>query len=457
MAVFEQRSELPVPADVAYAWHARPGALQRLAPPWEPVRVLEQRGGLADGRVVLEVPLGPFRQRWVAQHRGAEPGRQFVDEQVEGPFRRWVHTHAFEPVGANHCRYVDRIEYELPGGAFGALAAGMVRSRLERTFRYRHATLAADLRAHLQLGSPAPMDIAITGSTGLIGRSLVAMLTALGHRVRQLVRRNPGPEDIRWDPAEGPLPPGALEGAGAVIHLAGEPIAGGRWTPAKRRRILESRTRGTGLLAEAIAGMATPPGALLSASAVGIYGDRGDQPLNEEARLRVGPDCSFVEKVGHAWEAATEPAERAGVRVARTRLGIVLSPAGGALAEMLPPFRAGLGGRLGSGRQYTSWIGIDDVLGAIYHTIHTPALSGPVNLTAPTPVTNAQYTAVLARVLRRPAVLPVPAHLLRLIFGELADELLLTGARVIPERLAGTGYGFRHRQLEEALRHVLGR
>lgn len=457
MAVFEQQSELPVAADLAFAWHARPGALQRLTPPWAPLRVLEQHGGLAEGRVVLEVPLGPFRQRWVAQHRGAEPGREFVDEQVEGPFRRWVHTHSFEPVGANHCRYVDRIEYELPGGAFGALAAGAVRRRLERTFRYRHATLAADLRAHLQLGSPAPMDVAITGSTGLIGPSLVAMLTALGHRVRRLVRRDPGPGDIRWDPAEGPLPPGALTGVGAVVHLAGEPIAGGRWTADRRRRIEESRTRGTGLLAETIARMTTPPGVLLSASAIGIYGDRGDQPLTEEARLRVGADCSFVEKVGHGWEAATEPADRAGVRVARTRIGIVLSPAGGALAEMLPPFRAGLGGRLGSGRQYTSWIGIDDVIGAFYHALHTPALAGPVNVTAPTPVTNAQFTAVLARVLGRPAIVPVPAPLLRLIFGDLADELLLSGARVIPQRLADTGYGFRHRQLEEALRHVLGR
>lgn len=457
MAVFEQQSELPVSADLAYAWHARPGALQRLAPPWEPVRVLEQRGDLADGRVVLEVPLGPFRRRWVARHRGAVPGREFVDEQVEGPFRRWVHSHRFEPVGANHCRYLDRIEYELPGGAFGALAAGVVRRRLERTFRYRHATLAGDLRVHLQLGSPAPMSIAITGSTGLIGRSLVAMLTALGHRVRQLVRRHPGPEDIRWDPAEGPLAPGALEGIGAVIHLAGEPIAGGRWTAARRRRIEESRTRGTRFLAQAIPGMTTPPVTLVSASAIGIYGDRGDQPLTEAARLRAGPDCTFVEKVGHAWEAATEPAERGGVRVARTRIGIVLSPAGGALAEMLPAFRAGVGGRLGSGRQYTSWIGIDDVIGGIYHALLTPALSGPINLTTPTPVTNAQFTAVLARVLQRPAVLPVPAHLLRLIFGELADELLLAGARVIPERLTDTGYSFRHPQLEGALRHVLGR
>lgn len=457
MPRFEQSSELPVSAETAYAWHARPGAFQRLNPPWEPVRVLEQTGDLNDGRVVLEVPVGPLRQRWVARHSRAMPGREFVDEQVEGPFKRWVHTHLFEPVSADRCRYIDRIEYELPGGAAGALAAGVVLRRLERTFRYRHATLAADLQAHQRHGSPASLAVAVTGATGLIGQSLVPMLSALGHRVRRLVRRSPGPDDILWNPAEGRLDAGALEGIDAVVHLAGEPIADGRWTEDRRRRIMESRTQGTGLLAEAIARLRARPKVLISASAVGIYGNRGDEPLTEQASLRAGPESSFVERVAHAWEAAAEPAERAGIRVVRVRIGIVLSPAGGALAQMLPPFLAGLGGRLGSGSQYTSWIGIDDVIGAIFHAILTPQLVGPVNLTAPTPVTNAAFTAALARVLGRPAILPVPASALRLIFGDLADELLLAGARVIPERLRAAGYGFRHPELEGALRHVLGR
>ncbi len=456
MTVFQLASELPVTADAAYAWHTRPGAFERLAPPWAPVRVLERSGGLEDGRVVLEVPVGPFRQRWIARHRDGVPGREFVDEQVEGPFARWIHHHRFEPVGPDRCRYTDHIEYDLPFGAAGALAAGLVRRRLEQTFRYRHATLAADLAAHRRLGSPAPMDVAITGATGLIGRNLGAMLSALGHRVRRVVRRGAGPGDILWDPADGPLAESALDGVTAVVHLAGEPIAG-RWTAARRRRIAESRSRGTGLLAEAIARMRTPPEVLVSASAIGIYGDRGDQPVTEETHLRTGPDCFFVEKVGHAWEAATAPAERAGVRVARVRIGIVLSPEGGALSEMLPPFRAFVGGRIGSGRQYTSWIGIDDVLGAIYHALAMPSVSGPVNLTAPAPVTNAEFTMVLGRVLRRPALLPVPAHVLRLLFGDMADELLLAGAMVLPARLSATGYQFRHAELEGALRHVLGR
>jgi len=457
MPRFEHQSELPVPAETAYAWHARPGALQRLTPPWEPIRILEQSGGIEDGRVVLDVPLGPFRQRWMARHRSVVPGREFVDEQVEGPFARWVHSHLFEPVGADRCRYTDRIDYQLPAGAVGLLAGGAVRHRLERSFRYRHTTLAADLVAHARLGSPAPLTVAITGATGLIGRCLGPMLTALGHRVRGIVRSNPGPGDILWNPAAGQLDPKALDGVDAVVHLAGEPIAGGRWTEARRRRILESRTRGTGLLAETLAGMRSPPGVLISASAVGIYGDRGDESLAETASLHTGPRSAFVEKVGHAWEAAAAPAERAGVRVARTRIGIVLTPAGGALGEMLLPFRAGVGGRLGSGAQYMSWIGIDDVIGAIYHAIINPQCAGPVNLTAPNPVRNATFTTALARTLNRPAILPAPAIALRLLFGDMADELLLASARVLPGRLIETGYQFRHPELEGALRHVLGR
>lgn len=457
MPQFEHSSELPASAEAAYAWHGRPGAFQRLTPPWESVRVLEQTGGLDDRRLVLDVPLGPFRHRWVAQHRASVPGREFVDEQVEGPFARWVHSHRFEPVSASRCRYIDRIEYQLPGGAFGALGAGTVQRRLERTFRYRHATLLADLEAHQRLGAPAPRTIAMTGGTGFLGRSLTPMLTALGHRVRRLVRRTPGPADIAWDPAAGILDAALLEGIDAIVHLAGEPIADGRWTEARRRRILDSRTQGTGLLAEAISRMQAPPGVLISASAIGIYGDRGDELLTEQARLRSDPAAAFVERVGQAWEAAAEPAERAGVRVACTRIGIVLSPAGGALAQMLPPFLAGAGGRLGDGKQYMSWIGIDDVIGAVYHAMCTPALRGPVNLSAPAAVTNTDFTAVLARVLGRPAIIPVPAQALRLIFGELADELLLASARVVPDRLLGSGYVFRHEGLEGALRHVLGR
>lgn len=454
---FEYQSELPVPAGAAYEWHTRPGAFERLLPPWDTTRVVERSGDVQQGRVVLEVPIGPATQRWVSEHQGGTPGVEFVDRQVEGPFASWVHAHRFEPAGTAGCRMIDRVVYDLPFGAAGALAGGAVEHRLRRTFAYRHRVLADDFAAAARYGSLRPRTIAITGATGSLGQALVPFLTTQGHRVRIVTRRPASGDDIHWDPAAGTLDPAALEGVDAVLHLAGESIAGSRWTEAQKRRILESRTQGTTLLAETLARLQRKPGVLVSASAVGIYGNRGDEVLTERAGVRTGPDTFFVEQVAHAWEAATEPAERAGIRVVRARIGIVLTPAGGALPPMMLPIQMGVGGRMGSGRQYLSWIAIDDVVGGLYHALVTDALSGPVNLTAPTPVTNAAFTDTLARVLHRPAFFPVPEAAVRLLVGQMADELLLSGARVIPERLRESGYRFRYPDLEGALRHVLGR
>lgn len=457
MSRFELSSELPCLPGQAYAWHARPGALERLTPPWERIRLLDRRGTLDDGTVVLEVPVGPTRQRWSARHRDAEPGRQFVDEQIEGPFAAWVHTHLFTPIDSGRTRCTDRIEYTLPFGALGELGAGFVAKRLRRTFQYRHATLRDDLATHQRHAARGPLTIAITGATGLIGRNLIPFLTTGGHSVRRVVRGRTGPDDIGWDPASGRLDAAGLEGVDAVIHLAGESIAGARWSAEQRRRILDSRVLGTTLLAETLARLTHPPRVLISASAVGIYGGHGAEVLTEETHLRTGPESMFVEQVGHAWEAASAPAERAGIRVVRARIGVVLTPAGGALEQMLPPFRIGAGGRLGSGRQYLSWISIDDVLGALHHLLMTETLHGPVNLTAPEPATNAAFTAALGQVLGRPTLFPVPAAALRLALGDLADELLLTSIRAIPDRLRRSGYPFRHPTLDAALRHLLGR
>lgn len=454
---FEATADLPIPAADAYAWHERPGALERLLPPWDRVEVLERHGNLARGRVVLEVPVGPIRQRWVAEHIGATPGLEFVDRQVEGPFASWQHTHRFEPAGLAACRLIDHVDYELPFGAAGALAAHAVEDRLRRTFRYRHRVLQDDISAAQRYGPVGARTIAVTGATGMLGRALLPFLTTQGHRVRRITRGPAGGDDIHWDPANRRLDPAAVDGIDAVIHLAGESIAGGRWTEAQKQRILDSRTRGTTLLAETLARLSRKPAVLVSASAVGIYGNRGDELLTESAGLRTGPATFFVERVGHAWEAATEPAERAGIRVVRARIGIVLTPAGGALPPMMLPIRLGVGGRMGSGRQYMSWIAVDDVVGALYHALLTESLRGPVNLTAPEPATNAAFTDTLARILHRPALFPVPEAAVRLLVGEMADELLLSSARVIPERLRESGYRFRFPELEGALRHVMGR
>ncbi len=307
------------------------------------------------------------------------------------------------------------------------------------------------------MNQSAGHNIAITGATGLIGQALIPALSADGHRVRKITRSPSGPDDIGWDPTAGRLDSARLEGLDSVIHLAGESIAGARWTDEKKRRIMESRIKGTTLLAETLARLKRPPRSLLSASAIGIYGDRGSEILTEQSGIRTGRETFFVERVGHAWEAATEPAETAGIRVVRTRFGLILSSKGGALPPMMRPFQFGVGGRIGSGRQYMSWIAIDDVVGAITHAVISESLRGPVNVTAPNPVTNAEFSETLARVLHRPNLFTVPPAALRLLLGEMADELILASARVIPERLRESGYRFQFTFLEEGLRQVLGK
>jgi uncharacterized protein (TIGR01777 family) len=460
LAVVERSTSLPVSAETAFAWHERPGAFERLVPPWEQVSVVERSGGLEDGaRLVLRVREGPVALRWVARHRDTLPGRRFVDEQVEGPFSRWIHFHRFDPEGPARSRMTDRIEFTPPLGPIGVAAEPLVRHRLERMLAYRHTLLRDDLEAHARFGQSGRLRVAVSGASGLLGQALLPFLTTGGHEVLRLVRGHHAPAqdaaEVYWDLRTGRIEAGKLEGLDAVVHLAGENI-GARWTRDRKRRIRDSRGLGTRFLCETLARLRRPPKVLVSASAVGVYGDRGDELLTEaSATLAAPPD--FLVDVGREWEAATEPARAAGIRVVMTRFGLMLSPAGGVLAKMLLPFRAGLGGPLGSGRQWMSWISIDDAVGAVHHAIMTEALSGPVNTTAPQPVTNGQFTATLARVLGRPALLPVPTTALRLALGEMGRVAVLGSARVVPERLTQAGYRFRHPSLEGALRFVLGR
>lgn len=299
------------------------------------------------------------------------------------------------------------------------------------------------------------MDIAITGSTGLIGEALRSSLLADGHRVVRVVRRAAsGPDEIRWDPAVGLLDPTDLAGLDAVVHLAGEGIAEKRWTAAQKQRILTSRTEGTGLVARAMAACdADGPRVLVSGSAIGWYGDRGDEELTESSASGTG----FLADVCRQWEAAADPAREAGLRVAHARTGIVLDPDGGVLAKQLPLFRVGLGGRIGNGRQYMSWIALDDEVAAIRFLLDHD-MAGPVNLTAPTPVTNREFAEALGAALHRPTVVPVPGFGPKVLFGgELVDELLLAGQRVLPERLTDAGFEFSQPELLPALRALLDR
>jgi uncharacterized protein (TIGR01777 family) len=301
--------------------------------------------------------------------------------------------------------------------------------------------------------SNAGLHVAMTGAGGLIGSALRPRLEAAGHRVTPLVRRMAQAGEISWDPESGRLEPAQLERVDAVVHLAGENV-GARWTAARKRQIKSSRIQGTRLLSEAIARARRRPQVLVSASAMGIYGDRGDEVLTENSPAGDGPR-DFLAEVGREWEAAAEPARAVGVRVVHPRFGLVLSSEGGALKKMLLPFRLGLGGRLGSGTQWMSWISIDDVVGAIIHVLLTESFSGPVNLVAPEPVRNRDFTAILGRVLSRPTPFAVPAAALRLALGEMANSTLLASIRVLPKRLLAAGYRFEHPDLETALRHVL--
>jgi uncharacterized protein (TIGR01777 family) len=298
------------------------------------------------------------------------------------------------------------------------------------------------------------MRVVVTGSTGLIGSALIPSLTAAGHSVTRLVRSKPkdGGAAIGWDPIAGTIDTTGLEGHDGVVHLAGENIAG-RWTAAKKARIRDSRVRGTRLLAEALATLKQPPKVLVCASAMGYYGDRGDQLLREDD----GSGTDFLAEVCREWEAAARPAADKGIRVVHLRTAIVLSAKGGALQQMLTPFKLGAGGRIGSGRQYWSWIAIDDLVGVFLHALTTETLSSAVNTASPQSVTNREFTKTLGRVLRRPTIFPVPAFAAKLALGEMAEALLLSSARLDVGKLLASGYEFRYPNLEEALRYVLSK
>jgi uncharacterized protein (TIGR01777 family) len=427
--------------DEVFSWHTRPGAITRLIPPWQPVRVLREAGSLRDGRATLTLPGG---LRWVAAHQpdAYDPPNAFADELTSLPMP-WRHTHQFSPAGEGTTLVTDVIETPLP--------ARVLRS----TVVYRHRQLAADLTALAQARDirpdPGTLTVAVTGSSGLIGTALTALLTTSGHRVVPLVRRLPRAGERYWRPED----PAAelLDGVDAVIHLAGASI-GGRFTTEHKHEIRTSRIQPTRRLAE-LAAATQGLRAFVTASAIGIYGpDRGDEVLTEASPRGDG----FLADVVAGWEDATTPATAAGIRTVQVRTGIVQTPRGGMLRLLSPLFEAGLGGRLGDGKQWLAWIALDDLLDIYRRAVLDEALSGPVNAVAPEPVRNTDYTRTLAAVLRRPAVLPVPGFGPRLLLGdEGAREIAQASQYVRPERLIAAGHRFRQPELDGALRHLFGR
>ncbi|BBX16060.1 TIGR01777 family protein [Mycolicibacterium duvalii] len=439
------------PRDEVWTWHTRPGAIHRLTPPWQPMRALAEAESLADGTAVLRLPGG---LRWVARHDPSayQPPYRFVDELssdgvLSWPVRLaggWRHTHTFEDIDGTRTRMRDRVESAVPAGL------------LRPMFVYRHRQVADDLAAHRRAadaGLATPTVVAVTGASGLVGAALSAFLTTGGHRVIRLVRRPArGADERQWTPTS---PAGdLLDGVDAVIHLAGESIAG-RFNSAHRAKIRDSRVEPTRRLAEVAAGANDGPRVFISASAIGFYGsDRGDTQLTEDS----GRGDGFLADVVTDWEAATTPAHDAGLRVVKVRTGIVQSAAGGTLHLLRPLFAAGLGGRVGDGRQWMAWIGLDDLIDIYHRALFDERLEGAVNAVAPEPVRNSEYTATLARVLHRPALVPVPPVGPRILLGEQgARELAEASQRVVPATLLGLEHTFRAPDLGAALAHQLGR
>lgn len=451
MTEFVRTTRIQRPAAEVFSWHERPGAFERLAPPWMKIKVDSAGGGIGDGaEICLTQKVGPLPVRWRLRHEGFIEGRSFSDRQISGPFANWIHHHTFEPVDDHSCDMTDRIHYELPGGSVSeGMAGSRVHRELERLFRFRHEVTRMDLETHRLPEVQRSLTVAVSGATGLVGSTLTAMLRTAGHEVRVISRG--GSADIQWDPENGKLDPEALEETDAIIHLAGEPIAQ-RWTRDARERILESRRKGTRLLAETAARLKRPPRAFVSISGLNAYGVRRPDGVTEKDAFGDG----FLSEVCREWENASAMVESVGIRRVIVRSGIVLSPAGGALGKLLPVFRAGLGGPVGAGKRWMSWIAIDDVAGILAHAALDERYDGLINAVAPDPVQNREFAKTIGGSLLRPAAMPVPPAVLKLAFGRMAEETILSDLKVESRRLGRLGYRFRFPHLREALNHLLG-
>lgn len=448
MLAFEKRSQMPVPREALFAYHARPGALARLIPPWQTARIVESSEHIRDGaRVVLDLKVGPIWRRWTAEHFDYVEGRQFRDRQVSGPFKSWTHSHRFEdgPTPGTSV-LIDHVEYEPP---FAFATGGRARRELERMFAFRHARTRDDLVRHAEVARP--LTVAITGANGSIAKNLIPFLTTAGHRVRRLVRgASSDAEAIRWDAATGAVDEAKLAECDALVHLAGRNIFT-RWTDKTWREIDDSRVLATRKLCETIARMPRRPGVLVSASAVGYYGDRGEEELTEESARGGGRAAELCER----WEQATAPAWEAGIRVVNLRIAVVFSASSGAISQMLTPTKLGLGGPLAGGRQLIPWIAMDDVVSLIDRCVRDETYAGVINGVAGS-VRQGELAKTLGRVLHRPAIVPTPAFAPHAIFGQMADELLFASANVRPT-LGERGFAPTYPTVEATLRFELGR
>lgn len=466
MFQFEHSSPIQCEQRELFEYHARPGALNRLIPPWENVRIRQRSDSLAVGsEVILTNSVMGMALQWHARHTELNPPYQFQDIQVTGPLKAWTHNHIFLQAEPGNSTLVDQIEYEPKFGFVGKLGEPWIAAKLKAMFAYRHLTTRSDIRLQQFLRPFAGgrvLRFGVTGSTGLIGRRLVDLISVLGHQAVRILRPDSIEQDadyplsaqkVVWDPRTGFSDRKVVEDLDAVIHLSGKGIASGRWTAANKQAIRNSRVAGTQALVKALRELSIPPRALVCASGVGIYGDRGDAVLDESASI--GDD--FLANLARDWEAAAREYQSSGNRVVCGRLGVALHPQYGALAKLVLPFQLGLGGPMGDGKQFWSWIHVDDAAAAFLYLAMNPACSGAYNLVAPEQIDNRTFCGTLARVLHRPSLLPAPTFAMRLLLGEMADAMLLSSTRASCQRLVDEGFPFRSETLEQCLRHVLGR
>ncbi len=449
-ATYQHVSVMPgtTPAEL-FAYHAAPGALDRLLPPPSGVKI-SRRAPLADGsEVELAVPIGPFTRRWVARHSAVHDPDGFVDEQVSGPFAAWRHEHRFVPAEEG-ATLIDDLTYTPPGGRLAWLVNTFITGQLRQTFNWRHERTRRDLERQRPFRDRPRLTVGVSGATGLVASELLPFLTTAGHSVRPFARTMAGAQDIAWDPVRGRIDDVALGQCDAVVHLAGASVAQ-RWTTTAMAGIRDSRLVGTRLVAEAVARNAGRVKTLIIASGINGY-PSGDSEQDEDSPLT---GQGFLPEVVRAWEAAAEPARAAGVRVVHLRIGMVLSPKGGGLKQLLTPAKFGLGGPVAGGEQWLSWIDLDDLVGLIHHALHDQRLEGPVNAVSPEPLRQGHFAEVLGRLLHRPAFAPLPACAVRLLLGQMGEELLLSSIRVLPRRATLAGFTFCSPDLVSALKFEL--
>ena len=445
--------------DSTFKWFEHEGSFRRLMPPWEVAEEVRADETLNVGsQRVFRFPMGPLKMTWVAEHTAYNPPHHFADKMVKGPFWHWTHNHNLSEVDGK-TEVIDDVTYQVPFGALGNLAdtvlGGMlVKSRLSRMFKARELRLQRDLERHSHFSHLPRKKILVAGSSGMIGTQLVAFLDTGGHDVWRLVRRtlNPGANEIRWDPDNGDFDPNLLSGFDVIIHLGGEPIGEKRWNDKRKQMIRDSRVKSTKLLTDAIVSLDKKPESFILASAIGRYGDRGNEELTETSEIGQG----FLPDVCREWESAASAAEEAGVRTIFLRTGIVLAATGGALGKMLLPFKMGAGGPMAGGKQWMSWISLDDQIYAMNHLMMEGSSKGVYNVTAPYPVRQRRFAKLLGKVLRRPAFIPLPKFAIKLMFGEMGERLTLDSQRVLPDRLLAEGYKFVHENLDDGLRDSLG-